>query len=1182
MGAAYSKILPLTRQFFAIKRNREANFTIIDRTGQEIVGPLYKDICFLDSLRTDNEPYFQVGDGTYWGVHHGKKGLVLPIEYHKVGLLQGSTNGFVVQKDPRAGMKIIKNGRSICEPKYAQIDGFSPNFIRAGIVENRQVLFGVLDSLGAPLLDFLWPQINQLNDSWAIFIEEREVGVKMFYDEYLYSFALEDFHVLRDTTLIKEVFFQPKKTGTKSSKSKTTKRDNIPSSAPDKKELEKIRFSKVKKLTQDLIVKDTVVINKDSAVIRTYKLVPQKNKYRSLNELAIQFINGNKKGILNNLGNVVLPSKYDSIVPYTDSLFLVQDWPTWGLFHLDKGFLTKIDYSSFVPINDHLIKIRSRGRMGVMNQFYEEVIPPQFSRIVVDSNKIKAYAGDKMSMYWLNLETGKVVNFKEFDGVIQIRVNNAPTVNREAKPQKRPKAFAGFSFSDDFKAPDSIVGSRWNYEWKPFQKHFALNSKTANQLVGSADKFPPYPKVVFIGPPKLNLFYDKQNAISLSGHRLNVVPKKNLVPMALFGHNEGRMLTDFKMLGLRRHDFERKLPSAAFIDLDGYFGLIDTSGQERLNEDGEPLRFSYIGEFIEGKARVCLGGKLTKAGRNDNYRYYVNPISKFWKNFCLYTSSGATWLYKPEMNKQMVVSKFDDSQPKWGVIDSLGNLVLEPENDMVLPIDDQQSVIIKNGKWGLWDFSADSLIIDFKYDIIYKYFGFWKVHYPSNGTILFDEKGRELASFKYADYKPFNEERAAVRHNEDGTWGFINSIGEEVIPCQYDFVGRFSEGLVSVKKGDQWKVLDSLGKEVINFTSLNISVDSVGMFTDGMCVYKSNGFAGYIDKKGKVVIPADQYINALNFYQGAARVVDPNRKIGLINKKGNFILEPSTYDVIWDFDEEGIAKVIRKYATKNYELINIKGALVTKGQLYKEIGPFREGLARVKQKGQYGFLDTEGNLVIDFQYFDATDFSDGIAAVKKQKEHWTYIDTKGEKIIDQKFPVAKPFQNGLALVQTITGKRSSRKIIDKLGNPLPIAKGQFQFHEEGIFGMYEQNPIVKGHNYYYADRFGNNLFDLSFQDIEPFKNGYATAKFGNRKVILDHLGMLVLKPKYLSVKPLGATGHSIVYPTILGIFNLDGTPRLKPDFDLLEFMDGDIFKVEKGEKIGYMDQLGNWIWPMTK
>lgn len=84
----------------------------------------------------------------------------------------------------------------------------------------------------------------------------------------------------------------------------------------------------------------------------------------------------------------------------------------------------------------------------------------------------------------------------------------------------------------------------------------------------------------------------------------------------------------------------------------------------------------------------------------------------------------------------------------------------------------------------------------------------------------------------------------------------------------------------------------------------------------------------------------------------------------------------------------------------------------------KAFGP--NGLAPVKSttKGRYGFINRNGNYVIQPQFIRVYPFSgNGLAAVQDQKtEKWGYIDAKGNWVIKPTYDKAYPFNDGLALV----------------------------------------------------------------------------------------------------------------------------------------------------------------------
>ncbi len=73
----------------------------------------------------------------------------------------------------------------------------------------------------------------------------------------------------------------------------------------------------------------------------------------------------------------------------------------------------------------------------------------------------------------------------------------------------------------------------------------------------------------------------------------------------------------------------------------------------------------------------------------------------------------------------------------------------------------------------------------------------------------------------------------------------------------------------------------------------------------------------------------------------------------------------------------------------------------------------------------WGYINTQGKIVIKPQFFQASPFSEGIASVgvwfPKKKVidskvgYYSYIDKKGALITDQQFYVASTFSEGLGV-----------------------------------------------------------------------------------------------------------------------------------------------------------------------
>ena len=89
-------------------------------------------------------------------------------------------------------------------------------------------------------------------------------------------------------------------------------------------------------------------------------------------------------------------------------------------------------------------------------------------------------------------------------------------------------------------------------------------------------------------------------------------------------------------------------------------------------------------------------------------------------------------------------------------------------------------------------------------------------------------------------------------------------------------------------------------------------------------------------------------------------------------------------------------------------------------QAYEVVGEFKEGLARIKKFGAYGFINEAGEQVIACNFSDASDFCEGLARVKKFGK-FGFIDKNGEQVTRCKFDDASDFCNGLAKVK-VNGK----------------------------------------------------------------------------------------------------------------------------------------------------------------
>jgi|GEM_PF-5401920 len=292
-----------------------------------------------------------------------------------------------------------------------------------------------------------------------------------------------------------------------------------------------------------------------------------------------------------------------------------------------------------------------------------------------------------------------------------------------------------------------------------------------------------------------------------------------------------------------------------------------------------------------------------------------------------------------------------------------------------------------------------------------------------------------------------------------GKWGYINPAGELVIDASFDGAGLFACGLAWVRVGGKYGYIDTAGKLVIppqfhdaiefcedraifRINDNYVCIDKTGrrvscrytpefFFSDGLAPASDGNGMGYIDKGGKVVIPA-KFSTAGPFQDGLAVVDMRGKGSCLINKAGTVVLQCRYHFAEFQapFDE-GLARVI---VDKKMGFMDKKGVLVIKA-VWDVAAVFREGLAAVFVGNKMGFIDQSGRIVIQPTFTlpaqeHECGFAEGLApAVLNDRCH--YIDHCG-KVVFSLEPgyIGMRFQGGLAVVVGPNGLG----YVDKTGN----------------------------------------------------------------------------------------------------------------------------------------------------
>ncbi len=301
------------------------------------------------------------------------------------------------------------------------------------------------------------------------------------------------------------------------------------------------------------------------------------------------------------------------------------------------------------------------------------------------------------------------------------------------------------------------------------------------------------------------------------------------------------------------------------------------------------------------------------------------------------------------------------------------------------------------------------------------------------------------------DYNKFSE-GFAVAHwalcpkcrNPDLVNGFINETGRLIIPpqnshTQYD---SFHEGLAKYSDSG-WGFIDREGRIVIPARFYEASE-----FSEGLAVVRlsEKHKFGYISQKGELAI-SDQFDWARDFYDGLAAVKLYKDKYGFIDKAGKLVLSAKEWRDVDDFSE-GLASVkvavtdnsvYLGFQNEEYGYIDRTGKFVIAPR-FDRVEKFSEGRALFFQPGKnpgYGFIDLKGQVVIKPKFADGKSFSEGLAAVaiksSDDKSIWGYINEDGQWVIKPQFQNVNSFNGGLAAVNCDEYGGNCKAYIDREG-----------------------------------------------------------------------------------------------------------------------------------------------------
>ena len=436
------------------------------------------------------------------------------------------------------------------------------------------------------------------------------------------------------------------------------------------------------------------------------------------------------------------------------------------------------------------------------------------------------------------------------------------------------------------------------------------------------------------------------------------------------------------------------------------------------------------------------------------------------------------------------------------------------------------------------------------------------------------EKIAKLFAQGYSYDGDFHEGMAKIQHNKK--YGYINKDGDLVVPCIYDALYDYSNGVAvaGIIRLYDWEKQIFIESEKDNKRgSLQSSKEP-----------SRDVFWGLIDKNGKEIIPFI-YNNELKFHNNLALAYKFDRKKGIIDIKGNVIIPFGKYDYISAGKElyYAIKKDKEGWGLLDKDAKIIFPVPTTKDKLLFHYYYDNEMICARIDNTRWKIAIKGGSQILPDIFDEKKWHSDEIVEVRKGNEYY-YLTSLGVKLPKSKYSnyIFREYKNGFFIVKSDKGC----SLMDSNGKITSAFYKSIKGISDDGFAVVENESNKSG----IIDLKGNIIIPCKYRDIEgvlcnnkkyiyhPINNFVIVKeRIDNKNVnaILDRQGKIVFPFGEIKYKFKENGDIQFNNENGTGLMTKDGKELLPAIYDEIgERCDG-LIPVKKDGVWGYADENGH-------